>query len=111
MDESGLPCVLNVSNRYGEKRRELRLHGDNGVLVLPNDDAGSITLIKNGGYIIPEHQLEIPYSGPSALETELSTFIDYLASKDDKLLCDVKTGIGVVKNIEKIRILTKQGEK
>lgn len=107
-DANGPPCVLEVSNRYGEKRREFRVHGDDGVLVLPDDSTGAVTLIKGDGFILPEHQEQISYEGPPALETELRTFVAYLNGDPNALLWDVEVGADVVRTIEQIRFAAQQ---
>lgn len=102
-DADSPPCVLEVSNRYGEKRRELRVHGSDGVLVLPDDHAGALTLIRGGGCILPDRLDSIPYEGPPALEAELSAFVHYLSGGRDGPLWDVSVGADVVRAVEEVR--------
>ena len=104
-DDDGPPCILEVSNRYSEKRREVRVHGEYGVLVLPDDTTGAINLIRGGGFIVPERTEAISYSGPSALETELRAFLAYLNGDQGASLWDIQVGVDVVRAIDEIRTL------
>jgi len=72
--------VMDVSNRFSDKRREIRLHGDRGVAVLPTDDAPSLEIIWNeqrpGGLPEIDH---ISIERKPALETELKVFLNHLS--------------------------------
>lgn len=104
-DEHGPPCIFEVSNRYGEKRREIRLHGTQGVLVMRDEQSGIIELISGSGFIVPDHTELYEYEKSSALMTELKAFIDYLGDADDRELCSVNAGADVVRVIDRIRLM------
>ncbi len=118
-DPNGPPCILEVSNRYGEKRREVRVHGETGVLVLPDDEGGYINLIRGEGFIVPNQVETIDFSGLSALDTELRAFLEFLEGDRKAPLWDVGVGAEVVQAIHEIRALAmeqkdsqdKRGEK
>lgn len=105
-DEKSPHCIFEVSNRYGEKRREIRLHGTTGVLVLPDDRSGVIQWIRGAGFIVPKTIEKIPYSKESALRAELSTFIDYLQNGDSSELCSVSEGVSVCIRLDELRQLS-----
>lgn len=103
-DKHGPPCLFEVSNRYGEKRREIRLHGTRGVLVMRDEQSGIIDFITGGGFIVPDKTEHHDYAGTSALMTELKTFINYLDDADDSELCSASSGAEVVRVIDQIRL-------
>ena len=71
--------VLEVSTRYEEKRREIRMHCTNGVAVLSHDRATHINVYSNdplaSDTVSPD---TIPISIEPPLLRELRTFINYL---------------------------------
>jgi len=71
--------VLEVSNRYADKRREVRLHCAGGVAVLPGDETGVIEITRsdpdNDLLAITESQ-SVPYRSP--LRSELEVFVAHL---------------------------------
>jgi len=71
--------VLEVSNRYADKRREVRLHCSNAVAVLPGDDRGVIEITRsdpdNDLLAITESE-SVPYQPP--LRSELEVFVSHL---------------------------------
>jgi len=69
--------VFEVSSRFADKRRELRIHGTDGVISW-RDEQPWIELHK-GNRSSPQCATErISFSGESALRTELRTFVDLL---------------------------------
>jgi len=103
--EVGPSCVFQVSNRYAEKRREIRLHGSKGVLVLPDDLSGEVNYIKGGGAILADQVEVYNFEKKPALLTELTAFIEALESDNFTELCSVEDGFQVVSFIDKIREL------
>jgi predicted dehydrogenase len=71
-------AVFEVSNRFREKRREIRLHCRDGVAVLSDADAGCIEISRNGTSSQPVVDVRA-VSRESALTRELSAFCAYLA--------------------------------
>lgn len=102
-NSDGADCLLDVSNRYAKKRREVRLHGSEGVLVLPDDTAGVVQHIAAGGFIEADSTTDYVYVSVSALITELEAFLDALISGDFSSLCSVRGGAEVVFTIDTIR--------
>jgi len=105
--DSGINCILEVSNRYEAKRREVRVHGTEGVMVLPDDSSGVIRLVREGGFIVPDAVQEIEYKKQSALNNQLQTWLDFLGQGDDTNLCDVRQGVEIAFVIDKIRTAIK----
>jgi len=104
-ESSGPKCIFEVSNRYGEKRREVRLHGTEGVLVFNEGDGNFIELIRGEGNILPNEVETFAYPSNSALRSELQVFCRYLATGDARGLPSLKSGIRVINVIDSIRKL------
>ncbi|MDG2170182.1 MAG: Gfo/Idh/MocA family oxidoreductase [Opitutales bacterium] len=78
---AGCACVAEVSTRYPEKIREIRVQGSEGVAVMPND--GSEVLLysgKAGGQ--KPHQKIIQTDTEPALRMEVNAFLKYLQGGD-----------------------------
>ena len=70
-----------ISNRYWEKKREIRVHGTEGVVVLRDERADHVEYFQGDDSTDYEDvQVEkLPFDHTqSALEIELSTFLNYL---------------------------------
>lgn len=105
-DPDGPSCIVEVSNRYAEKRREVRMHGVEGVLVLPNDTDGEILLTRAGGSIFASNVNRFSYEKRSAMQQQLCEIMDYLKTGDDRKLCSAKAGAEVVQALDQIKALT-----
>jgi predicted dehydrogenase len=70
-------AVFEVSNRYGDKRREIRLHCRDGVAVLPDADCATIEIIRSDGVGNAVRELR-PFTRESALKRELAAFCTHL---------------------------------
>ncbi len=72
--------TFEVSNRYRDKRREIRLHGRDGVAVMTDPDAGRIELTLGDPSSSPAEAaiVERAYSGESALRRQLIAFLAFL---------------------------------
>jgi predicted dehydrogenase len=69
--------VFEVSSRFADKRRELRIHGTRGVLCW-RDEQPWVEL-HEGNRSSPQCvTIKIPVSGQSALSAELRTFVEHL---------------------------------
>jgi len=69
--------VFEVSSRFADKRRELRIHGTDGVLSW-RDEQPWVELHKGNRSSAQSATVKIPFSGESALRTELRTFVEHL---------------------------------
>ena len=69
--------VFEVSSRFADKRRELRIHGTEGV-VSWRDEQPWVELHKGNRSSPQCATVRIPFSGESALRTELRIFVEYL---------------------------------
>jgi predicted dehydrogenase len=72
--------VFDVSNRYRDKRREVRVHGTCGVAVMADPDAGRVEITRGDAASTPSStQSETrAFSSESALTRELAAFLAFL---------------------------------
>jgi predicted dehydrogenase len=90
--DGAFPCIAEVSTRYADKRRELRLHGCEGVAELTSD--GMHVLIHRGSATTEQPQTErIDLGEQTALQREILAVLEYLrggpapvSGADDALL-------------------------
>ena len=69
--------VFEVSSRFADKRRELRIHGTDGVLSWRDEQA--YVELHEGNRSSPQSvSVKIPVAGDSALRTELRVFVEQL---------------------------------
>jgi len=95
-------CVFNVSARYADKRREIRLHCSEGVAVLPSGESDSIEIARGRER---EPRLErLSISTESALKRELRTCMSYLNGGDPPL-SSAAEGAVVVEEVARLRAL------
>lgn len=96
-------AVFEVSNRYREKRREVRLHCRDGVAVLPDADSDHIAITRSlpGGAPTTEQRA---VSRESALRRELAAFCAHLAGGPPPP-ADAAAGLAVVECIATLRRL------
>jgi len=109
----GLMCVLKnelvkviieISTRYTDKRRELRLHCEDGIAVLRNEEADWIEILENdrGSEMVEKRYWD---RGSGALYNELSVFLNYLRGGGAPK-CTAETGVEIVTIVEQILELT-----
>jgi len=71
------PCVAEVSTRYPNKTREIRVHGSEGVAILRDD--GAVVEIHSGNEDSETPQLTtLQVSDEPALRLEVASFLHYL---------------------------------
>jgi len=68
--------VFEVSTRYPDKRREVRLHCRNGVAVLPSGKASVLEIVRDAAGPPQVERFLLPDEPP--LRRELQAFLDYL---------------------------------
>lgn len=102
-------CVLEVSNRYGDKRREVRLHFTKAVAVLKNEVVDFIEIYHGDDRSKPEEmRLEIRKFAPAPpLSRELEIFIDFLRGGPEPKT-SLEEGIRVIKIIDQLKKLAAQ---
>lgn len=96
-------CVLEVSNRYGDKRREVRLHFTKGVAVLKNEVVDYIEIYHGDDRSKPdEMKLELRKFVPvPPLRRELEIFHEFLrGGKEPKTR--LEEGIRVIGIIDQL---------
>lgn len=101
-------CVLEVSNRYGDKRREVRLHFTKGVAVLKNETVDFIEIFHGDDKTTPakmkiEHR---KFEVIPPLYEELRIFLEFLRGGPAPET-DLKEGIEVIRVIEELKKLAK----
>jgi predicted dehydrogenase len=94
--------VVEASNRVAEKRREIRVHGSDGVAVLPSLDVDYVEVWR--GNDAAPHIERIPFTPVQPLRRELEVF---LASIDGGPApkSGVAEGVAVVRTITELRAL------
>ena len=104
-----IPCVLEVSNRYADKRREVRLHFSEGVAVLKDEKVDHLEIYHGNDRSKPEEiRFETrKFSGPSPLMAELEAFLGYL-DKGEEPLSDLDEGVKVIQIIDELKMLANQ---
>ncbi len=71
--------AFDVSNRYRDKRREVRLHGRDGVAVMRDPDAGQIEITRGDASTRDVPVTEVrEFSRESALRRQLAAFLGFL---------------------------------
>lgn len=98
--------ALEVSNRYRDKRREVRVHGHNGVAVMSDPDSGLIEITREcstGGPLESCTERRV-VSSESALSIELRTFLDYLQGGPPPPT-DAAEGVAIVNAVERLQQL------
>jgi predicted dehydrogenase len=96
---------LNSSTRYREKRREVRLHCQDGVAVLPSAESRHIEILRSTA--APDRAPSIerrPISSEPALLRELTAFVRYLRGGEPPPT-DAREGLAVVSTVAALRRL------
>jgi len=96
--------VMEVSNRYRDKRREVRLHCREGVAVLPDADCGYLEITRDGdpNVAYDSRTERRPYDPTPPLRLELADFLDYL-NGGDAPCTDAHEGLAVVTAVAALR--------
>lgn len=99
-------CVMEVSNRYGDKRREIRLHFTDGVAVLKNEMVDYIEIYHGDDQSKPEElRLETRKFDPiPPLLEELKSFLEYLQGGAPPLT-PLQEGVEVIRIIDELKKL------
>lgn len=100
---SGAPfLVVEASTRFGDKRREIRVHGSEGVAVLRDPDDHEVVL-ELGRDAAPRIE-RIPFAPDPPLRRELAAFLDHLGGGPPPR-SSAQEGLEVVAVIEQLRAL------
>ena len=96
------PCITEVSTRYADTRREIRLHGDDGVAQFNGEDL----LIHRGDQKSPEPSTtKIPLTEQSALENEVASLLRYLRDDGPAPVSAIDDAILIARRMHEIRTL------
>ena len=98
--------VFDVSNRYRDKRREVRVHGRDGVAVMADPDAGQIEVTRGDAASSPSttRRVDHHFSGDSALTRELAAFLEFLDG-GPRPKTSATEGVEVVRAVARLREL------
>ncbi|QJW88754.1 Gfo/Idh/MocA family oxidoreductase [Spirosoma taeanense] len=98
--------IFEISTRYVDKRREVRLHGTEGVAVLSSETADYVELWRGNDQTPPDAiQYErLYFDATPPLRLELAAFLDYLKGGPAPV-SDLAEGIEVVRILEELRAL------
>lgn len=103
--------IIDVSNRYRDKRREIRLHCELGVAVLPSDDAGIIEICREQHeQNRAEPKVETrKFEFVSPLQRELELFVTHLKGGPPPPT-GLREGIEIVEAVASLRSLAGLGD-
>jgi predicted dehydrogenase len=90
--------VVEASTRFADKRREVRLHAEDGVAVLPHDSATALRIERGEGVA------EQPFRPEPPLRRELAAFLDHLRGGPPPK-SDAAEGVAVVEALVALREL------
>jgi predicted dehydrogenase len=95
--------TIEASNRYADKRREVRVHFEAGVAVLSGDN-GHVAVTRDGDPAVPfDARTDLrPYGGASAVQVALRWFARHLAG-GAALPTTAREGLAVVRAVAEIR--------
>ena len=98
--------VFDVSNRYRDKRREVRVHGRGGVAVMADPESGRIDITRGDFTSSPSTAVnEVrSFSQESALTRELRAFLGFVGGGPPPKSSGTE-GVDVVKCVERLREL------
>ena len=102
--------VFDVSNRYRDKRREVRVHGRGGVAVMTDPDSGRIEITRGDLASAPStavHEVR-EFSRESALTRELAAFLNFLDGGPPPK-SSAAEGVAVVSCVARLRELAGLG--
>lgn len=97
--------ALEASNRYVDKRREVRLHCARGVAVLPGIDSPEIQLAHDVEGSLQPRLESVSVAPGSALRNELDVFLKFIAGEGPPPKDSAADGLAVVECLEAMRTL------
>jgi predicted dehydrogenase len=98
--------VFDVSNRYRDKRREVRVHGRDGVAVMADPDGGRIEVTRGDrtSPLSAARRVEEVSAAESALTRELRAFLAFVAGGPPPKTTAAE-GVEVVRIVARLRQL------
>jgi predicted dehydrogenase len=95
--------AVEASTRFGDKRREVRVHGSEAVAVLPHVDAAEVVLERGSGEA-PDVE-RIPFVPDPPLRRTLAAFLDHVVGSGTPPKSSGSEGLEVVRAIAALRDL------
>ena len=97
--------VVEVSTRYAEKRREIRMHCTRGVAILPDDRTDHIKVSESNPNVPDTATTRaIPINMDPPLLRELQAFLNYLDG-GTKPLSSITESLGIISALSQLRQL------
>ena len=99
-------CIIEISNRYWDKRREVRLHCEKGIAILKDEKVSYIEIIKGDHQSLPD-VVDIeqrPFENYPPLLKELEVFVEHLRGGTPPK-SDFAEGFGTIQTIDILRKL------
>jgi predicted dehydrogenase len=98
--------VFDVSNRYRDKRREVRVHGRGGVAVMADPESGRLEITRGNLTSSPSTAVNDvrTFSQESALTRELTAFLGFVEGGPPSK-SSATEGVDVVRCVERLRKL------
>lgn len=102
--------VFEVSNRYRDKRREVRVHGEDGVAVMTDPESGRIEITRGDAASRPAAAMTETraFSSESALTRELAAFLHFIDGGPPPRTTAAE-GVEVVRSVARLRELAGLG--
>ena len=94
--------AVEASTRFGDKRREIRVHGSEGVAVLRDADDAEITL-ELGREASPRFE-QVAFAPEPPLRRELAAFLAHLAGGPPPK-SSAEEGVDVIRAVDRLRAL------
>ena len=100
-------CILDISTRYADKRREVRVHGTAGVAVLADEKVDYIDIWYGDDQTLVRGQRHerLPFDTTPPLQLELMAFLEYLQGGNAPL-SSLAEGVEIVRLLDAIEQLT-----
>lgn len=100
-------CVIDISTRYADKRREVRVHGTKGVAVLAGEKADCIDVwFGDDQTPVDDWRHErLPFDTTPPLQLELMAFLEYLQGGKAPL-SPLAEGVDIIRLLDAIEELT-----
>jgi predicted dehydrogenase len=100
-------CMLDISTRYADKRREVRVHGTQGVAVLADEKTDCLDIWYGDDQtpVANQRHERLPFDTTPPLQLELMAFVEYLQGGNVPL-SSLAEGVEIMRLLDEIEQLT-----